>query len=130
MTGRNVGAYALFMVIADETDEAAQAKWESYKAGKDMDALSWMGAQANADDKADLGGTALSISNPVSAVNFNMGTVVGSYATVAKLLDELATVEGVAGVMLTFDDFIVGMENFGQRVQPLMASRRQVLAAA
>ena len=27
-TGRNVGAYVLFMVIADETDEAAQAKWE------------------------------------------------------------------------------------------------------
>jgi pyrimidine oxygenase len=129
-TGRNVGAYALFMVIADETDEAAQAKWESYKAGKDMDALSWMGAQAGADDKADLGGTALSISNPVSAVNFNMGTVVGSYATVAKMLDELAAVEGIAGAMLTFDDFMVGMENFGERIQPLMASRRKVLRAA
>jgi pyrimidine oxygenase len=123
-TGRNVGAYALFMVIADETDEAAQAKWESYKAGKDLDALSWMGAQAMADDKAATGGTAQSISNPASAVNFNMGTVVGSYATVARMLDELSTVEGVAGVMLTFDDFIVGMENFGQRIQPLMASRK------
>jgi len=129
-TGRNVGAYVLFMVIADETDEAAQAKWETYKAGKDLDALSWMGAQATADDKADLGGTALSISNPVSAVNFNMGTVVGSYATVAKMLDELATVEGLAGAMLTFDDFIAGMESFGQRIQPLMASRRKVLTTA
>jgi pyrimidine oxygenase len=129
-TGRKVGAYALFMVIADETDEAAQTKWESYKAGKDMDALSWMGAQASADDKAEFGGTALSISNPVSAVNFNMGTVVGSFATVAKLLDKLATVEGVAGVMLTFDDFIIGLENFGQHIQPLMVSRRKVVAAA
>ena len=53
-----------------------------------------------------------------------MGTVVGSYATVAGMLDELDTVEGLAGVMLTFDDFILGMENFGQRIQPLMASRR------
>jgi pyrimidine oxygenase len=98
--------------------------------GKDMDALSWMGAQASADDKAEFGGTALSISNPVSAVNFNMGTVVGSFATVAKLLDKLATVEGVAGVMLTFDDFIIGLENFGQHIQPLMVSRRKVVAAA
>jgi pyrimidine oxygenase len=122
-TGRNVGAYALFMVIADETDQAAQAKWECYKAGKDLDALSWMGAQASADDKADVGGTALSMINPVSAVNFNMGTVVGSYATVARMLDELATVEGLAGVMLTFDDFLIGMESFGERIQPLMASR-------
>jgi pyrimidine oxygenase len=128
-TGRKVGAYALFMVIADETDAAAQAKWEAYKAGKDLDALSWMGAQAMADDKADLTGTAASISNPASAVNFNMGTVVGSYATVAKMLDELATVEGVAGVMLTFDDFILGMEAFGERIQPLMTCRKSALAA-
>ena len=123
-TGRDVGAYALFMVIADETDTAAQAKWESYKAGKDLDALSWLGAQASNDDKADVGGTAQSMINPVSAVNFNMGTIVGSYATVARMLDELATVKGLAGVMLTFDDFILGMENFGQRIQPLMASRK------
>src|SRR5271156_507792 len=86
-TGRKVGAYALFMVIADETDAQAQAKWECYKAGKDLDALSWMGAQAGADDRAEAGGTAQSIVNPVSAVNFNMGTVVGSYATVARMLD-------------------------------------------
>jgi pyrimidine oxygenase len=129
-TGRNVGAYALFMVIADETDQAAQAKWESYKAGKDLDALSWLGAQASADDKADFGSTAQSMINPVSAVNFNMGTIVGSYATAARMLDELESVNGLAGVMLTFDDFILGMENFGQRIQPLMASRKSVAIAA
>ena len=129
-TGRKVGAYALFMVIADETDAQAQAKWECYKAGKDLDALSWMGAQAGADDRAEAGGTAQSIVNPVSAVNFNMGTMVGSYATVAGMLDELATVEGIAGVMLTFDDFLVGMKDFGQRIQPLMTCRNKRAIAA
>lgn len=128
-TGRKVGAYALFMVIADETDEAAQAKWESYKAGKDLAALSWLGDQAAADDRATAGSTAQSISNPVSAINFNMGTIVGSYASVARMLDQLEPLEGLAGVMLTFDDFIAGLENFGQRIQPLMASRTHVLAA-
>jgi pyrimidine oxygenase len=122
-TGRAVGAYALFMIIADDTDEAAQAKWESYKAGKDLEALSWMGIQAAGDDKADLNSTAKSIANPVSAVNFNMGTLVGSCATVARLMDEIATVPGVAGIMLTFDDFIEGMDRFGQHIQPLMRSR-------
>ena len=123
-TGRTVGAYALFMVIADETDAAAEAKWEHYKEGKDLEALAWMGIQAAADDKADKSSTAKSMTNPVSAVNFNMGTLVGSYATVAGLLDELATVEGVAGIMLTFDDFILGMQAFGERIQPLMQCRR------
>ncbi len=122
-SGRKVGAYGLFMIIADETDEAAMAKWELYKDGKDMEALSWMGVQAAADTKADSASTARSMTNPVSAVNFNMGTLVGSYSTVAALMDELEGIPGVAGIMLTFDDFLVGMDAFGQRIQPLMASR-------
>ncbi len=129
-SGRPVGAYALFMVIADKTDAKAKAKWELYKAGKDLDALNWMGVQAGADDKADVSSTARSMTNPVSAVNFNMGTLVGSYETVAALLDDVATVPGVAGIMLTFDDFLEGMDAFGRHVQPKMMSRRSVLTTA
>jgi pyrimidine oxygenase len=36
----------------------------------------------------------------------------------------MAEVEGLGGIMLTFDDFIIGIEQFGQRIQPLMQSRR------
>ena len=121
--GRDVGAYALFMVIADETDAAAQAKWELYKAGSDPVALGWMGVQASADTKADATATVTHMTNPESAVNFNMGTLVGSYATVAGLLDEVAGVRGVKGIMLTFDDFLEGLDAFGKHVQPRMASR-------
>jgi pyrimidine oxygenase len=35
-TGRDCGALILTMIIADETDAAAQAKWEHYKDGVDM----------------------------------------------------------------------------------------------
>ena len=129
-TGRDVGSYTLFMIIADETDEAAEAKWESYKAGKDLDALRWLGDQAGVDDRADATSTARHMANPVSAVNFNMGTLVGSYARVAALMDEMEGMPGLKGVMLTFDDFITGMEQFGERIQPLMKSRAGVLAAA
>jgi pyrimidine oxygenase len=48
---------------------------------------------------------------------------VGSYATVAKLMDEIDEIDGAAGVLLTFDDFLVGMDAFGQHIQPLMKSR-------
>jgi pyrimidine oxygenase len=64
--------------------------------------------------------------DPTSAVNINMGTLVGSYEQVARMLDEMAEVPGTEGVLLTFDDFVQGVENFGQRIQPLMASRRHV----
>ena len=52
-----------------------------------------------------------------------MGTFVGSYATVATMLDAAASVPGTKGLMLTFDDFVEGIDNFGKHIQPLMQSR-------
>jgi pyrimidine oxygenase len=128
-TGRDVGNYVLLMVIADETDEAAMAKWKHYNEGADLDAMTWLADQANADASAAATSTARQMAAPTGAVNFNMGTLVGSYANVARMLDEFATVPATKGLMLTFDDFLIGMEQFGQRIQPLMQSRRAKLAA-
>src|SRR5437667_12883461 len=44
-SGRDCGALVLQMVIADETDAAAIAKWEHYKAGTDHAALALRDAQ-------------------------------------------------------------------------------------
>jgi pyrimidine oxygenase len=60
---------------------------------------------------------------PEGAVNINMGTLVGSYATIARMLDEMAEVPNTGGVLLTFDDFLEGVEAFGTRIQPLMKCR-------
>jgi pyrimidine oxygenase len=46
------------------------------------------------------------------------------------MLDEMAAVPGVQGVMMTFDDFIIGMEQFGTRIMPLMRSRENTKQAA
>ncbi len=125
-TGRTVTSCVLFMVIADETDEAARAKWEHYKAGVDQDAIAWLGEQGAADKTSGSDTNVRQMADPTSAVNINMGTLVGSYANVAKMLDEIATVPGMQGVMLTFDDFLEGVEAFGQKIQPLMQSRRHI----
>lgn len=50
--------------------------------------------------------------------------LIGSYETVARLLDEIAENPAIEGIMLTFDDFIMGIEPFGQYIQPLMRSRQ------
>jgi pyrimidine oxygenase len=73
---------------------------------------------------------AAAIQRSPSPINFNMGTLVGSYANVARMLDEVAAMPGVKGIMLTFDDFIAGMDAFGARIQPLMECRGHVEAAA
>jgi pyrimidine oxygenase len=113
-------------VIADETDEAARAKWEHYKAGADQEAIAWLGGQAAADTKSGTDTNVRQMADPTSAVNINMGTLVGSYASVARMLDEVAEVPGTEGVLLTFDDFVQGVEAFGERIQPLMKSRAHV----
>lgn len=120
-TGRHVTTYVLVMVIAADTDEAARAKWEHYKAGADQGAIAWLGEQGAADKQADT--NVRQLADPTSAVNLNMGTLVGSHASIARMLDEMAEVPGTEGVLLTFDDFLQGLEDFGQKIQPLMKSR-------
>ena len=66
------------MVIADETDEAARAKWEHYKAGADQEAIAWLGEQGAADKTSGSDTNIRQMADPTSAVNINMGTLVGS----------------------------------------------------
>ncbi|MFT4198897.1 MAG: pyrimidine utilization protein A [Pseudoxanthomonas sp.] len=126
ITGRHVTTYVLMMVIADHTEQAARAKWESYKAGADQEAIAWLGAQGAADTKSGSDTNVRQMADPTSAVNINMGTLVGSYAQVAQMLDEMAQVPGTEGVLLTFDDFPQGVRAFGEHIQPLMRSRAEV----
>ena len=130
-TGRHCGALILQMIIADETDDAAMARWEHYKAGVDHEALAYRDAQAEDDPNTD------PYSQPnkrrtlgIDKLPTNQGLLVGSYASVARMLDELAEVPGVQGVMLTFDDFVIGMEQFGTRILPLMRCRDMARQAA
>jgi pyrimidine oxygenase len=128
-TERHVTSYVLVMIIADETDAAAEAKWERYRAGVDHEAVAWLGTQGAADTRSGADTNVRQLADPSFAVNLNMGTLVGSYASVARMLDEIADVPGTEGVLLTFDDFVKGVEDFGSRIQPLMNSRRDAAAA-
>ena len=123
-TGRDVAAYILFMVIADDTDEKAMAKWQSYREGVDREAVQWLVGQASGNTAEDTNTKQLAAEQ--AAVNLNMGPLVGSYESIARMLDEVATVPDTAGVLLTFDDFEAGIEAFGTKIQPLMKCRQGV----
>jgi pyrimidine oxygenase len=129
--GGKCGALVLTMVIADETDAAAMAKWEHYKAGTDTEAIAWRDNQASDDPSRDpLAGPNKRRTLGTEKLPTQGGVLVGSYASVARMLDELAAVPGVQGVMLTFDDFVIGMEQFGTRILPLMRCRDSYRMAA
>jgi pyrimidine oxygenase len=137
--GRKVGMYFALMVIADETDEAAFAKWKKYNAEVDYIAVGALFGQASAGGGSDSSiktlvtpeaQAAARAALPEGAVNMNFGTLIGSYASVARMLDEIAAIPNTSGAMLILDDWIEGMENFGKRVLPLMKSRQTVSAMA
>lgn len=129
-TGRLVATYALFMIVTGETDAEAEAKWTLYKQGADLEALAWMVKQATADTRSGTDSGVYHAIDVAERVNINIGLLLGSHATVARMLDEVATIPGLAGVLLTFDEFVSGTETFGQRIQPLMQSRRHVTPLA
>jgi pyrimidine oxygenase len=130
--GSQCGALILIMVIADETDAAAMAKWEHYKAGADLEAMAYRDAQAEDDPNKDpfAQSNRHKIQLEKNRLPTTQGVLVGSYASVARMLDELSAVPGVRGAMLTFDDFVIGMEQFGTRILPLMRCRDIVNRAA
>ena len=70
------------------------------------------------------------MASSVSPVNINMGTLVGSFEHVAQMLDEIGEIQGTEGILLTFDDFVQGVEDFGQRIQPLMKCREHIVVEA
>ncbi len=124
-TGRDVSVFVLVMVIAAETDQEAMAKWRCYNDGVDLDAIAWL-ADQGARDTVNTDTNVRQLAAPEGAVNINMGTLIGSYESVARMLDDMAQVPNTGGVLLTFDDFIEGVEAFGTRIQPLMKSRASI----
>ena len=122
------------MIIADATDELAMAKWEHYKAGTDLEALAWQRTQASADTNASKESTVGQMIErqkvEPTPIPTGMLKLIGSYATVARMMDQVAAAPGVKGILMTFDDFVIGMEQFGQYIQPLMTSRQSVAIAA
>jgi pyrimidine oxygenase len=119
-TGRDVGPYALYFIITGSTDAEAHQKWAYYREGADLEAIAFMTGQANLDGS---GTTAAIITEMQNAFALNIGKLVGSHATVARQLDELASIDGLKGVMCIFDDFITGTEDFGRHVMPLLHCR-------
>ena len=117
------------MIIADETDEEAMAKWKLYATASTRRRSPGWPSRAR-PTRSGPRHQRPPARRPEGAVNINMGTLVGSYESVARMLDEMAAVPDTGGVLLTFDDFVKGTEMFGERIQPLMKSRQHVAQMA
>ncbi|MFB4390419.1 MULTISPECIES: LLM class flavin-dependent oxidoreductase [unclassified Pseudomonas] len=120
---RKVGTLACFTLIAAETDEEAHALTQKIIDQADQGAIANMVGSAQMD--TNKGGTSDNLRDALkqSAADGNMAymsipVISGSYETVARTIDEIAEESGITGIMWTFPDFIQGIRDFGEHIQP------------
>ena len=123
--GRDVGTFALYCIIAEETDEAADRLCQHIVDQADLEAISFMTTGASLDTNPDGTSARLleSLERPASEGNMaflSLPVVKGSYERVAAQLDEIAVTTGIDGALLTWPDFVDGVTKFGERVTPLL----------
>jgi pyrimidine oxygenase len=115
--GRNVGAYVLLTVIAEESDEVAVAKRDFYIEHSDKLAMAEWARVAGMDfSRATYKDLAI---QTFMAIPY----VAGSYQTVANYLDGLAE-QGLAGVCFIFPDYENDLQRLVENVQPRLKYRK------
>jgi pyrimidine oxygenase len=121
--GRQVNAYVLLTVIAEETDAKAEAMRDFYIAHSDKAAMQEWARVAGLDwSRATYKDLAV---QTFMAIPY----VAGSYQTVADYLDGLAE-NGVAGVCFIFPDYARDLQRLVDNVLPLMKHRKTMEVAA
>ena len=117
-TGRDVGAYVLYTLVLEETEAEARAKSDYWSEHADREALATMMGQAALDAA---GGTAALLQD---IAYIGITRIIASYAQCAAILDRIGTVPGTKGIMLIFPEYLAGLQEFGERVLPLMRTAK------
>lgn len=131
--GRDVGTFALYCVIAEETDAEAERLCQHILDNADTEAISLMLGGAALDTNQDGTSAQLlaSLARPADEGNMaflSLPVVKGSYESVARQFDEIAATTGIDGALLTWPDFVDGVTKFGERVKPLLTTAAQAAA--
>ena len=125
--GRDCGALVLRDCRGDGRCRLRQVG--ALQSWRDLEALARRASQAGADTSAGADSNINRFKAEGATLPANMVSFIGAYADVAAMLDTMAQIDGVHGVMLVFDDYIEGIEKFGKFIQPLMKSRAGIAKA-
>jgi pyrimidine oxygenase len=118
--GRMVRTYSMMTVVLDDSDAAAQATAEHFRAGLDEQALRGM-MRAYGFLDAEIGKENAFVAK--SRSTFMTPHVLGTPATVRAHLGDLLEESGVDGLMLIFPDYLKGVPLFGNEVLPELRAR-------
>ncbi len=134
--GTQVGTYALFHLVAEETDELAWQRAREIVAAGDIEAIQNVVRSANLDSVKDgtTGQLRESATDDAGLLAGDIETsnlafmgcpvIVGSYETVARKIDAIAADSNIEGILFSWPEWVSGIRAFGERIIPLLACRR------
>jgi pyrimidine oxygenase len=121
--GRNVKTATTLLPILAETDAAAEKRMKHYVEGADTEALEVIASYFRSDARKS---AKVVIEKTKSFVSFAGRPIVGSPATLAAAIEELAVDGGIDSIQLLFPDYIEGLKIFHSEVMPLLQRRELV----
>lgn len=119
-SGRSIRTYTMMNLVIGETDAAAQAQADHFRAGFDEEACKGM-MRAYGFLDAEIGKENSFVQNARSS--FMSARTIGSAATVAKRLIEMLEYCQLDGMMLIFPDYLKSMPVFTREIMPQIRSR-------
>jgi pyrimidine oxygenase len=134
-TGKEVATYALLHLVAAETDDKAWQMCNDIVEQADIEAISNMLNPAKLDTVQD--GSIAKIRGSEEEGNLIAGdpedsnmafmgipALIGSYETVARKIDDIASHPKVKGILFSWPEWVSGIRDFGEKVIPLLECRK------
>jgi pyrimidine oxygenase len=118
--GRSIKTYTMMNLVIGDTDAAAEAEADHFRAGFDFEACKGM-MRAYGFLDAEIGKENSFVQNARSS--FMSARIIGSAETVATRLIEMIEYCDLDGVMLIFPDYLKSMPVFAREIMPRIRAR-------
>jgi pyrimidine oxygenase len=118
--GRSIKTYAMMNLVIGDTDAAAEAQADYFRAGFDFEACKGM-MRAYGFLDAEIGKENSFVQNARSS--FMSGRIIGSAETVTRRLVEMIEYCDLDGIMLIFPDYLASMPVFARDIMPRIRDR-------
>ncbi|MBM2811322.1 MAG: hypothetical protein HW416_2081 [Chloroflexi bacterium] len=120
--GRSVKTHALILLIMADTDAEAQALFDHYREGADWEAMAFVYLRKSAEDGWDSTEVREQLNAP-RYISYQTPIYIGGPQTIADAITDLAVNGGADGLVLTFHDYIDGLQRMHRDVMPILKSR-------
>ena len=116
--GRKMEAFPLYHCVVRDSMQECDDVIGGWRETQDLEAVRTMEGHASMNSEADVESLNKTL---LGSDNFMLWEIIkGSPAEVAEQIRDIEAVDGVGGLMFTFQDYLVDIDRFGRQVMPLL----------